>query len=68
MRNATTSSRVRLLAVQGRTSPFRGEGGKVRNRRDNLDIAACTMVSLISAAFMPDYTGKDISMEYDQAA
>jgi hypothetical protein len=26
------------------------------------------MVSLISAAFMPDYTGKDISMEYDHAA
>jgi len=25
-------------------------------------------VSLISAAFMPDYTGKDISMEYDAAA
>jgi hypothetical protein len=24
--------------------------------------------SLISAAFMPDYTGKDISMEYDAAA
>jgi metabolite-proton symporter len=31
-------------------------------------IAACTVVSLISAAFMPDYTGKDISMEYDKAA
>jgi metabolite-proton symporter len=31
-------------------------------------IAACTVVSLISAAFMPDYTGKDISMEYDAAA
>ena len=29
-------------------------------------IAACTVVSLISAAFMPDYTGKDISMEYDK--
>ena len=28
-------------------------------------IAACAVVSLISAAFMPDYTGKDISMEYD---
>src|SRR5271170_6646635 len=28
-------------------------------------IAACAAVSLISAAFMPDYTGKDISMEYD---
>jgi hypothetical protein len=25
-------------------------------------------VSLISAAFMPDYTGKDISMEYDHTA
>ena len=31
-------------------------------------IATCTVVSLISAAFMPDYTGKDISMEYDHAA
>jgi hypothetical protein len=24
------------------------------------------VVSLVSAAFMPDYTGKDISMEYDE--
>lgn len=31
-------------------------------------IAACTIVSLISAAFMPDYTGKDISIKYDEAA
>jgi MFS family permease len=28
-------------------------------------IAFCAAVSLVSAAFMPDYTGKDISMEYD---
>ena len=28
-------------------------------------IAACAVVSLISAAMMPDYTGKDISSEYD---
>jgi MFS family permease len=28
-------------------------------------IAACATVSLVAAAFMPDYTGKDISMEYD---
>jgi metabolite-proton symporter len=28
-------------------------------------IAACAVVSVVSAAFMPDYTGKDISMEYD---
>jgi MFS family permease len=28
-------------------------------------IAACAVVSLISAAMMPDYTGKDISREYD---
>jgi MFS family permease len=28
-------------------------------------IAACAMVGLASAAFMPDYTGKDISAEYD---
>jgi MFS family permease len=31
-------------------------------------IAACTVISLVSTAFMPDYTGKDISMEYDHAA
>ena len=30
-------------------------------------IAACAVVSLISAALMPDYTGRDISMEYDDA-
>jgi metabolite-proton symporter len=29
-------------------------------------IAACVVVSLVSAAFMPDYTGKDISVEYDE--
>jgi len=28
-------------------------------------IAACAVVSLVSAALMPDYTGQDISMEYD---
>jgi MFS family permease len=28
-------------------------------------IAACAMVGLVSTGFMPDYTGKDISMEYD---
>jgi metabolite-proton symporter len=28
-------------------------------------IAFCAAVSLVAAAFMPDYTGKDISMEYD---
>src|SRR5246127_5158995 len=28
-------------------------------------IAACAAVSLVAAAFMPDYTGRDISMEYD---
>jgi hypothetical protein len=28
-------------------------------------IAACAVISAIAAAFMPDYTGKDISMEYD---
>jgi MFS family permease len=31
-------------------------------------IAACAVVSLVSAAFMPDYTGKDISTEYDEGA
>jgi MFS family permease len=28
-------------------------------------IAACAIVSLIAASLMPDYTGKDISAEYD---
>ena len=28
-------------------------------------IAACAAVSLVSASFMPDYTGQDISAEYD---
>ncbi len=28
-------------------------------------IAACAVISFISAAMMPDYTGKDISAEYD---
>jgi metabolite-proton symporter len=28
-------------------------------------IAACAVVSLIATVFMPDYTGQDISMEYD---
>ncbi|MFL6799651.1 MAG: MFS transporter [Xanthobacteraceae bacterium] len=29
-------------------------------------IAACAVVSLIAAAMMPDYTGQDISAEYDE--
>ena len=29
-------------------------------------IAACAVISLVSAALMPDYTGKDISAEYDE--
>jgi hypothetical protein len=29
-------------------------------------IAAWVAVSLVSAAFMPDHTGMDISMEYDR--
>jgi metabolite-proton symporter len=29
-------------------------------------IAACAVVSVIAAALMPDYTGKDISKEYDE--
>jgi MFS family permease len=28
-------------------------------------IAACAVISLISVSFMPDFTGKDISAEYD---
>jgi metabolite-proton symporter len=31
-------------------------------------IAACALISLVSAALMPDYTGKDISAEYDAPA
>ena len=31
-------------------------------------IAACAVVSLAVAAFMPDYTGQDISTEYDEGA
>ena len=29
-------------------------------------IAACAVVSLVAAALMPDYTGQDISAEYDE--
>jgi MFS family permease len=29
-------------------------------------IAGCAVVSLVAAALMPDYTGKDISQEYDE--
>jgi metabolite-proton symporter len=29
-------------------------------------IAACAVISLVATAFMPDYTGKDISREYDE--
>jgi len=28
-------------------------------------IAACAVVSLVAAAFMPDHTGRDIAVEYD---
>jgi MFS family permease len=28
-------------------------------------IAACAVISMVAAAFMPDYTGRDISKEYD---
>ena len=28
-------------------------------------IAACAVISAVAAAFMPDYTGQDISHEYD---
>jgi MFS family permease len=31
-------------------------------------IAVCAVISLIAAAMMPDYTGKDISAEYDEGA
>ncbi|MGO8866053.1 MAG: MFS transporter [Alphaproteobacteria bacterium] len=31
-------------------------------------ILACAVISLISAGLMPDYTGKDISAEYDEGA
>jgi hypothetical protein len=29
-------------------------------------IAGCAVITLASAAFMPDHTGKDISTEYDE--
>jgi len=29
-------------------------------------IAVCAVISLIATAFMPDYIGRDVSMEYDQ--
>ncbi len=29
-------------------------------------IAACAVISAVATAFMPDYTGKDISIEYDE--
>jgi hypothetical protein len=28
-------------------------------------IAGCAVISMVAAAFMPDYTGRDISKEYD---
>jgi len=31
-----------------------------------LVVAACAVISLVAAAFMSDYTGKDISAEYDE--
>ncbi|HLX18376.1 MAG TPA: MFS transporter [Bradyrhizobium sp.] len=31
-------------------------------------IAVCAVISLVSASLMPDYTGKDISVEYDEGA
>jgi hypothetical protein len=27
-------------------------------------VAACALIGLVAAAFLPDYTGKDISAEY----
>ena len=31
-------------------------------------IAVCALITLVSAAFMPDYTGQDIASEYDEGA
>ena len=31
-------------------------------------IAICSVISLVAAWLMPDYTGQDISMEYDEGA
>ena len=28
-------------------------------------LAVCAVISLVSTAYMPDYTGKDVSAEYD---
>ena len=33
-----------------------------------LFIFGCAVISLISAALLPDYTGRDISAEYDERA
>jgi hypothetical protein len=30
-------------------------------------IAICAVISLVATAMMPDYTGRDISAEYDAA-
>ena len=32
----------------------------------SIHIASCAVVSLIATSLMPDYTGKDISREYDE--
>ena len=54
-------------------TPMQDRGYQMRaaaslSRIISVCIAACALISLISAALMPDYTGKDISAEYDAAA
>jgi hypothetical protein len=39
-----------------------------RAMRSATYIAVLALITLGSAAFMPDYTGKDISTEYDEGA
>jgi hypothetical protein len=52
-------------STKGFNSASRGRAFAVE-RASHLAIAACAVISAIAAAFMPDYTGKDISMEYDE--
>ena len=37
----------------------------VRMSAISIYIAGCAVISMVAAAFMPDYTGRDISKEYD---
>ena len=76
MRTRTRCGRGRLFAAEGArvviADVLEPEGRQLASELGDAavfvlhDIAACVVVSLVSAAFMPDYTGKDISMQYDE--